>query len=480
MFTKRTLLALCISVSLVSSLEALADVKQHNYVDPDDKRFTLSSKDVGVDIQAVINCGSAYGNNKECETAPTNTTNAGYGQNSNVVSGSNDARSLNKGNELNVPASTQKKMGYSSIDQTTNTNYGKTRDIAAQQELLSETYGSTSKTLSADQLKGIGINSVDSTGVNTKDTSTNLTGTYNTNKLSNAQGEALRYKCLEPNPNRPAGSRPTDDSYYLYNDVQCLSVRTVALSNDNAATSGFTKSDPLRDFVAKSATTNKDTNNKVINVNTTASNATTANNQSYACELTPMREEYSNSTCQSQGVGRQQICNQKLTIECGANVKGDRDLPECVSGLVKGSFKLAPNSTRSAASFKVTDTNFSMAESWKDKGSTTDWYFTFMVNNPDKVKMTLTFAHIDNRLEFKLNNLDVYSGQTGKNASVYPNVDMSPKIRLGLNTFHVRLINWDGPAAAHFNVAIDPSSYTACQCKESWVKTCSIQNVELQ
>lgn len=474
MFTKRTLLALCISMSAASSMEALADISQYNY------DTELTNKQMGVDIQAVINCGSAYGNNKECETAPTNTTNAGYGQNSNVVSGSNDARSLNKGNELNVPASTQKKMGYSSIDQTTNTNYGKTRDIAAQQELLSETYGSTSKTLSADQLKGIGINSVDSSGVNTKDTSTNLTGTYNTNKLSNVQGEALRNKCLEPNPSRPSGSKPTDDSYYLYNDVQCLSVRTVALSNDNAATSGFTKSDPLRDFVAKSATTNKDTNNKVINVNTTASNATTANNQSYACELTPMREEYSNSTCQSQGVGRQQICNQKLTIECGANVKGDRDLPECVSGLVKGSFKLAPNSTRSAASFKVTDTNFSMAESWKDKGSTTDWYFTFMVNNPDKVKMTLTFAHIDNRLEFKLNNLDVYSGQTGKNASVYPNVDMSPKIRLGLNTFHVRLINWDGPAAAHFNVAIDPSSYTACQCKESWVKTCSIQNVELQ
>lgn len=473
MFKKRTLLALCISMSAAPSMEALADISQYNY------DTELTTKQMGVDIQAVINCGSEYGNNKECETAPTNTTNVGYGQNSNVVSGSNDARSLNKGSELNVPSSTQKQMGFSSIDPTPNTNYGKTRDIAAQQELLSETYGSTSTTLSAEQLKGIGINSVDSTGVNTKDTSTNLTGTYNTNKLSNAQGEALRYKCLEPNPNRPAGSRPTDDSYYLYNDVQCLSVRTVALSNDNAATSGFTKSDPLRDFVAKNAATNNNTNNKVINVNTTESNPTTANQQSYACELTPMSEEYSNSTCQSQGVGRQQVCNQKLTIECGTNVKGDRDLPECVSGLVKGSLKLAPNS-RSANSFKSTDSSFSMAESWRDGGSTSNWYFTFMVNNPDKVKMTLTRVHLDNRIEFKLNDLDVFSRQTNSNVTVYPNIDMSSKIRLGLNTFHVRLINWDGPAAAHFNVAIDPSSYTVCQCKESWVKTCSIQNVELQ
>lgn len=474
MFTKRTLLALSISMSAVPSMEALADISQYNY------DTQLTNKEVGVDIQAVINCGAEYGNNKECETSPTNTTNAGYGQNSNVVGGSNDVRSLNKGESLNIPPSTSKQMGYSSIDQVGNANYGKTRDIAAQQQILSETYGSTSSSASQSELKGLGINSVDSTGVNTKDTSTNLTGTYNTNKLSNAQGEALRYKCLEPNPNRPAGSRPTDDSYYLYNDVQCLSVRTVSLSNDNAATSGFSKSDPLRDYVTKNATTNKNTNNKVINVNTTASNTSTANQQSYACELTPENKVYSTSTCQSTGVGRQQNCQQKLTIMCGADAKEGRDLPECVSPLEKGSIKMGASS-RSYNSFSATDSSIYLLETWKDgsRGSTHYWTINFTVNNPSAVKMLLNRVRYDNRIEISLNNTPVFEAQTGGDVTATPNTSIDG-FQLGLNSLNIKLYNWAGPASASISIAIDPSSYSSCKCKETWVKTCSIENVELQ
>lgn len=478
MFTKRTFLALCISMSTMPSMKALADITQYNYVADDDKT-TLSSKDVGVDIQAVINCGAQYGNNKQCETAATNNTSAGYGQNSNVVSGSNDVRSLNSGKTLDIPPTTSKQMGYSSIDQQTNVNYGKTRDIAAQQQILGETYGTTSSKATPEQLKGIGINSVDSSGVDTKNTSTNLTGTYNTNKLSNAAGEALRNKCLQPNPNRPAGSRPTDDAYYLYNDVQCISVRTVSLTNDNAATSGFAKSDPLRDFVSKKATTNNTTNNKVINVNTSASNTSTANTQSYACELTPERKEYSTNTCQSQGVGRQQICSQKLTINCGTNAVGVRELPECAAGLVKESVKLDPSS-RKANSFTVTDSSISLNETWSDGGSTSNYLVTFMVNNPDKVKMTLLSIFYDNQIIVTFNGVQIASGQTGTSAGAVLNMDLSPRIRLGLNSFKVTIINWAGPAAARFNISVDPSSYKTCECRESWVKTCSVANVELQ
>lgn len=473
MFTKRTLLALSISMSQVPSMEALAEISQYNY------DTQLTNKQVGVDIQAVINCGAEYGNNKECETASTDTAKAGYGQNSNVVGGSNDVRSLNKGNTLNIPPSTSKQIGYSSIDQVGNANYGETRDIAAQQQLLSETYGSSSSSASQSDLKGLGVNSLDSTGVNTKDTSTNLTSTYNTNKLSNAQGEALRYKCLEPNPKRPVGSRPTDDSYYLYNDVQCLSVRTVSLSNDNAATSGFSKSDPLRDYVTKSSTTNKNTNNKVINVNTNASNTTTANQQSYACELTPENKEYSTSTCQSTAVGRQQVCQQKLTIMCEAGATGDRVLPECMAGLDRTSIKVS-STDRPVTGFNVTDSNITFSEAWSDGGSTNVWTMTFMVNNPDKVNMTLLNVHYDNRMVLDFNGVQIFDAQTRSKASQTLNMDLKPRIRLGMNTLKVTVVNWSGPAAGRFNIYVDPSSYKACECKESWVKTCSIENAELQ
>lgn len=472
MFTKRTLLALSISLSTVP-IAVFADISQYNY----DTQIT--TKEVGVDIQAVINCGSEYGINKDCETAPSNSAKAGYGQNSNVVSGSNDVRSLNKGQDLAIPPTTSKEMGFSSIDKVADVNYGKTRDIAAQQEILGDTYGANSKSSSADELKGLGINSVSSTGVDHKDSSTTLTTTYNTNKLSNAQGEAMRNKCLQPNPNRPAGSKPSDDSYYLYNDVQCLSVRTVSLTNDNAATSGFTKTDPLRAAVAANATKNKETNNKVINVNTTASNESTANQQSYACDLTPERTEYSNNTCQSKGVGRQQMCEQKLTIMCGADAKGDRELPECMAGLEKDSIKLI-SSNRGAPNFKVTDTAITFNESWRDNGSTNVWTLNFMVNNPDKVKMSLTRVFYDNRMVLDFNGVQILDRQTNSSAGFNPNIDLTPKIRLGMNTFKLTLINWAGPAAGAYTISIDPSSYKSCECRESWVKTCSIQNVELQ
>lgn len=473
MFTKRTLLALSISLSTVP-IAVFADISQYNY----DTQIT--TKEVGVDIQAVINCGSEYGINKDCETAPSNSAKAGYGQNSNVVSGSNDVRSLNKGQDLAIPPTTSKEMGFSSIDKVADVNYGKTRDIAAQQEILGDTYGANSKSSSADELKGLGINSVSSTGVDHKDSSTTLTTTYNTNKLSNAQGEAMRNKCLQPNPNRPAGSKPSDDSYYLYNDVQCLSVRTVSLTNDNAATSGFTKTDPLRAAVVSNVNKNKETNNKVINVNTTASNESTANQQSYACDLTPERTEYSNNTCQSKGVGRQQICQQKLTIMCGGNAIEGRDLPECVSPIEKGSIKMG-SSSRSYGSFTATESLIYLLETWKDGsgGSNHYWTINFTVNNPYDVKMILNRVRYDNQIEITLNDKPVFKAQTGGDVTATPNTVIDG-FQLGLNSLNIKLNNWAGPASASVSIAIDPSSFSSCQCKESWVKTCSIENVELQ
>ena len=103
-----------------------------------------------------------------------------------------------------------------------------------------------------------------------------------------------------------------------------------------------------------------------------------------------------------------------------------------------------------------------------------------MVNNPDKVKMKLTHISYDNRIDISLNNTLVAQASTGKSASQNLNIDLKDNIRLGINTFQVTLYNWAGPAAVGVTIAIDPTSYETCQCKESWVKTCTVENVELQ
>ena len=286
---------------------------------------------------------------------------------------------------------------------------------------------------------------------------------------------------MTPNPNRPAGTTPASDSYYLYNDVQCLSIRTVSLSNDSASAYDFSKSDPLRKSTSERSKQNYTANNSVINVNTSSGSASTANAQQYACGVAPERAEYSSNTCQSKPYGRQQICNQKLTVDCGTNAKGDRDLPECISGLVKDSFILEARS-RAAPSFRATNSAVSFYESWRDgsSGSTSHYYITFMVNNPDKVKMKLTHISYDNRIDISLNNTLVAQASTGQSASQNLNIDLKDNIRLGINTFQVTLYNWAGPAAVGVTIAIDPTSYETCQCKESWVKTCTVENVELQ
>lgn len=477
MLTKRTLLAMSVGLVALPSMEAIADISQYNY------STNLTNKQMGVDIDAVIKCGSDYGTNSDCESSSGSSSQAtGYSKNSNSTDAANDARSLNKGQSLDVPIPDSKKYGYSEIDSYSDTSYGKTRDISAQRQLLAETYGANSSGASQEDLKKMGINGIDQgNGVDHTKTTTGLTSTYNTNKIPNDQGNALRYKCLQPDPNRPANSTPADDDYYLYNDVQCLSIRTVSLANDNAASSGMTQSDPLRDFVKNATSTNNATNNKVINIDTPASSESVANQQSYYCGYEPERTEISSSRCVSKTIGRQQICNQKLTITCGADVTGDRDLPECVPGMEKGSIKLT-NSSRNGANFTATDTSFSLSQSWHDGDgySKSDYYVTFMVNNPEKVKMTLVSAHFDNQIIIYMNDMQVYADQTSGNATTYPNVDLSPKLRQGLNTFHAWLYNWHGPASISFSVSIDPSSYDSCSCKESWVKTCSIENVELQ
>ena len=470
MLKRRSLLAL--SIALCLNAQAGTDIKQYNYDD------TISNKDIGVDIAAVINCGYGYGEGTDCNS----NTSSGYGKNSSVTNAAEEARTLNKGEAIQNSNATDKAMGINSMDSDPNYKYANTRDIEKQTNILNQTYGSTSTGQTSEELKGLGINGVTGTGVDYKNTDvSSQTATYNTNKLSNEAGEALRYKCLTPNPNRPAGTTPASDSYYLYNDVQCLSIRTVSLSNDSASAYDFSKSDPLRKSTSERSKQNYTANNSVINVNTSSGSASTANAQQYACGVAPERAEYSSNTCQSKPYGRQQICNQKLTVDCGTNAKGDRDLPECISGLVKDSFILEARS-RAAPSFRATNSAVSFYESWRDgsSGSTSHYYITFMVNNPDKVKMKLTHISYDNRIDISLNNTLVAQASTGQSASQNLNIDLKDNIRLGINTFQVTLYNWAGPAAVGVTIAIDPTSYETCQCKESWVKTCTVENVELQ
>ena len=468
------------------STSVMANIQQYNY------DTTLTTKQVGVDINAVIKCGYEYGNNTDCEKS-NSTTSSGYQKNASAVSGTNDARNLNKGNGLQTPQYNQKQIGFGSIDTPpSNMNYGNTRDIQKQQQLLSETYGETSTQTKGQDLRSLGIYGLDDSGVNTASSNTgNLTQTYNTNKLSTEEGFALKNKCLIVNPNRPVGVGPQDDRYYLYNDVQCLSVRTVALSQDTGAETGMTLKDPLNDLAKNAAKTNNKTNNKVINVNTTASNASTANQQSYACEIKPERRVNMSYSCNTFPTGRQQVCKQERKVMCGAsgvnlvkNNSASRPLPECIPAIDKSSIKLDLNgSTRTARSFQVTDTGFSMSERWEESSRTTStntWLFTFNVNDRSKAYLNLYRIHYDNVMTIQYNGVTIANYSTASNATRILNYDLRSLTVNGLNTMLVTLRNNGGPAAADFNVIADPIAFKSCDCQEAWVTTCSTDNVELR
>ena len=58
-------------------------------------------------------------------------------------------------------------------------------------------------------------------------------------------------------------------------------------------------------------------------------------------------------------------------------------------------------------------------------------------------------------------------------------IDLNNYLDTHQNTFIAKMTNYDGPAAMNFVIKIDPSTYTGCQCKESWVTTCNITKVEI-
>ena len=158
MLKRRSLLAL--SIALCLNAQAGTDIKQYNYDD------TISKKDIGVDIAAVINCSYGYGEGTDCNS----NTSSGYGKNSSVTNAAEEARTLNKGEAIQNSNATDKSMGINSMDSDPNYKYSNTRDIEKQTNILNQTYGATSTGQTSEELKGLGINGVNGTGVDYKNT----------------------------------------------------------------------------------------------------------------------------------------------------------------------------------------------------------------------------------------------------------------------------------------------------------------------
>lgn len=449
MFSKKSLLAVSIVIA-VQNVSFAANVADHNY------NPNLTKEQTGVDISSVIDCGYNYANGN-CDSSNPSVQ-KGYADANNINKGTNDGRTANNSQDIYDQSNTSK-LGINQMDDNRNiVKYSDTRDLSKQQNTITDLYG--------------GGGNVDS-----------LKSTYNTNVVPDKDGLALKNKCLQYSDQQLSEMTQSPNSATSDLANQCLVIRTVANTNDSAIVNGFAETDPLRTSVVKRNTTNIKTNNYVSSVDAKSSaSVNAANSQAYACDVEPTRTEYHTTTCNTKSLGRQQICMQNREIICGSNVTGTRDLPECISGMDRGTVKLSSSSNGRIGSFVATDGGFSLNERWNDgnRSSTGRWEINFLVKNPDKVQMIFTSFYYDNKADFYVNGNRVAGADSPKtDGSQTLNLNLRQWLVVGQNTFVVEMTNYHGPAGISFNVAIDPSSYMGCMCKESWKTTCSISKVEI-
>lgn len=447
MFSKKSLLAVSI-VFAVQGVSFAANVADYNY------NPNLTKQQTGVDINSVIECGYNYANGN-CDSSNPSVQ-KGYGDSNNINKGTTDARSANQNKDIYDP-SNPKNLGINEMDDNRNIiKYSDTRDLTKQQTTITDLYGG------GGDVSG-------------------LKSTYNTNVIPDQDGLLLKNKCMQYSDAQLSTMGQSTNKATADLANQCLVIRTVANSNDQALVNGFSDADPLRTSTVKRNTGNIKTNSYVSNVdNKSTTSVNTANSQAYSCEVEPTRTEYLSSTCNTKTVGRQQTCTQNRVVECGINAKGSRDLPECISGMDRGTVKLTTATNGRKSSFKTSDTGFSLNEHWHDgsNGSSGSWEFNFLVKNPDKVKMTFVNFYFDNKIDFYLNGMRIAGGDlTESDGSATLNMNLHKYLRVGQNIFKVDMVNYHGPAGVSFNIAIDPSSYTGCMCKESWKTTCTISKV---
>lgn len=454
MFSKKSLLAISIGLAVQSASFAV-EIGDYNYRGgAEDKEFN-DKYNTGVDIKALVECGYDYATGN-CNSGNPSVQ-KGYGDSTNISKGTQDARAANQNKDIYDP-SNPKNLGINEMDDNRNIiKYSDTRDLTKQQATISDLYGG------GGDVSG-------------------LKSTYNTNVIPDKDGLLLKNKCMQYNDSQLSTMAESSNKATVDLANQCLVIRTVANSNDQAIVNGFSETDPLRTSTVKRSTGNIKTNSLVSSVdNKSQASIKKANDQAYSCEIEPTRSEYLSTTCNTKGVGRQQMCTQDRVVTCGSGATGTRDLPECISGMDKGTVKLTSATNGRTSTFVTNDGGFSINERWKDNGSSSgQWDFNFLVKNPERTAMTFVSFYFDNKSEFFLNGKLIASADSKKtDGSRTLNLDLRPFLVVGQNTFIAKMTNYDGPAAMNFVIKIDPSTYTGCQCKESWVTTCNITKVEI-
>lgn len=444
MYSKKSLLAVSI-VFAVQGVSFAANVADYNY------NPNLTKQQTGVDINSVIECGYNYANGN-CDSSNPSVQ-KGYGDSNNINKGTTDARAANQNKDIYDP-SNPKNLGINEMDDNRNiVKYSDTRDLTKQQTTITDLYGG------GGDVSG-------------------LKSTYNTNVIPDQDGLLLKNKCMQYSDAQLSTMGESTNKATADLANQCLVIRTVANSNDQAVVNGFSETDPLRTSTVKRSTGNIKTNSYVSSVdNKSTASVNTANSQAYSCDVEPTRTEYLSSTCNTKTVGRQQTCTQNRVVECGSNAKGTRDLPECIAGMESSSIRII-STTRPVNTFNKGNTGFSFSETWSDGGSTHKWVIGFLVNNPDRIgSMVLSSFSYDNTIQITFNGTLIAQGSTGSSATQRPNLDLKPYVKQGQNTMEVTVVNWAGPAWGGAVVNISPDSFQGCTCKESWVTTCSISKV---
>ena len=454
MFSKKSLLAISIGLAVQSASFAV-EIGDYNYRGgAGDEQFN-KDHNTGVDMKALVECGYDYATGNCISGNPS--VQKGYGDSTNIGKGTQDARAANQNKDIYDP-SNPKNLGINEMDDNRNiVKYSDTRDLTKQQATISDLYGG------GGDVSG-------------------LKSTYNTNVIPDKDGLLLKNKCMQYNDSQLSTMAESSNKATVDLANQCLVIRTVANSNHQAIVNGFSETDPLRTSTVKRSTGNIKTNSLVSSVdNKSQASIKKANDQAYSCEIEPTRSEYLSTTCNTKGVGRQQMCTQDRVVTCGSGATGTRDLPECLSGMDKGTVKLTSATNGRKSTFVTNDGGFSINERWKDKGSSSgQWDFNFLVKNPERTAMTFVSFYFDNKSEFFLNGNLIASADSKKtDGSRTLNLDLRPFLVVGQNTFIAKMTNYDGPAAMNFVIKIDPSTYTGCQCKESWVTTCNITKVEI-
>ncbi|MEC6128214.1 hypothetical protein [Acinetobacter ursingii] len=454
MFSKKSLLAISIGLAVQSASFAV-EIGDYNYRGgAGDEQFN-KDYNTGVDMKALVECGYNYATGN-CNSGNPSVQ-KGYGDSTNISKGTQDARAANQNKDIYDP-SNPKNLGINEMDDNRNiVKYSDTRDLTKQQTTITDLYGG------GGDVSG-------------------LKSTYNTNVIPDKDGVLLKNKCMQYSDSQLSTMSNSSNKADVDLANQCLVIRTVANSNDQAIVNGFSATDPLRSSTVKRSTTNIKTNNFVSSVdNNSQASIKKANDQAYSCEIEPTRSEYLSTTCNTKGVGRQQMCTQDRVVTCGSGATGTRDLPECVSGMDKGTVKLTSATNGRTSTFVTNDDGFSINERWRDNGSSSgQWDFNFLVKNPERTVMTFVSFYFDNKSEFFLNGKLIASADSkNTDGSRTLNLDLSPFLVIGQNTLIAKMTNYDGPAAMNFVIKIDPSTYTGCQCKESWVTTCNITKVEI-